>query len=201
MRKFLPFFFALSALILSSEGLAQEERVGVHGALAYYSPAEEDLKAAFGSDIGTDFRLTGRLWLSVQLKYGNLNVRAKNSGLLPGEINFSPLLVALQYYLVKGGKVSPYLFLGGGYFFSRLVRDATAPLPPLFKEQKVRSGLGFHGGVGGTIPLSGQFSLFVEAFHLYRKAKAETVYFPSVKESFTLNLGGFSLLFGVKYFY
>jgi hypothetical protein len=122
---------------------------------------------------------------------------------LEGTLTITPLLASIHYNLRMSKAFSPYVFAGGGLFFSsfRLDRQG-APEGVNVRKQEIKTGIGFYGGIGSTLKLTERLSLFFKGLYLGKTADAETLYFDnSPATTFRVNLSSFSALIGLDYFY
>ena len=111
----------------------------------------------------------------------------------------TPILASIHYNLLAGETFSPYVFAGGGLFFSSIRLSERADLEEAkVRKQEIKNGLGLYGGIGSSIKLNERLSLFIEGLYLARRADAETIYLEnSPSSTFRANLSSFNVLIGL----
>lgn len=200
LRITLILLFFLSTTL---QGFGQAQRLGFFISAAGFFPDQDNIDNGFGSGLGAIFYPTKDIALSLEWKYGRFSVEEAEGSFLKGILYITPLLASVQYNLKTGTSFSPYMFMGGGYFFSNFVLDGRQPQEnPEVRKQEINNGLGLYGGIGNAYEISDRLSLFVEGLYIIRKAEAETIYVDNSPPSiFRVNFNSFSLLIGINYTY
>ncbi len=193
----------LLLIFLTMSGSAQVRRLGFFVNAAGYFPSEDNIKSGYGSGIGVTLFAVPNVSVSFEWKYGRSNVDKKEGEFLAGTLYMTPVVASIQYNIKTGTSFSPYIFGGGGLFFSsiKLEKDQT-PEEQNVREQEIKNGLGLYGGVGGAFKINERLSLFLEGLYMRRTANVETFYRDnSPVDTFKANLSAFSVLIGLDYFY
>jgi opacity protein-like surface antigen len=196
-------FIIAFLVFLSQHGFAQRNRVGFFLNAAVFFPALENLGKGYGSGLGAVFFLTQNISAAFEWKYSQFNMDKKEGEFLKGSLIMTPLLASIRYKFQTGTFFSPYVFVGGGVFFNTVsLDDRISPEDQNVRKQKVKNGLGFYGGFGGSFKINQRISLFIEGLYLVRKADVETIFIDnSPGRTFEANLRSFSALIGLEYFY
>jgi len=204
MLRFLkPLITVTLLMIVTAHGFAQRNRLGFFINMAGYFPSEDNIKSGYGSGLGAVFFVNQNVSLSLEWKYGRYGVEKKEGEFLSGTLYITPLLASIHYNFQTGTSFSPYVFAGGGLFFSTIGLDERQTSEDKnVRKQEIKNGLGLYGGIGSTIRLNDWLYLFVEGLYLRRKADIDTIYLDnSPATTFKANLSAFSVLFGLDYFY
>ncbi|UCE42046.1 MAG: outer membrane beta-barrel protein [Candidatus Aminicenantes bacterium] len=193
----------LLLVVLTSSGFAQLRRLGFFINAAGYFPTQKNINAGYGSGIGGVFYLNPEISVSLEWKYSRFSVDKEQGKFLDGRLTVTPLVASVHYNISMSETFSPYVFAGGGLFFSSFRLDERVDLEEEnVRRQEIKNGLGFYGGIGSMIKLNTRLSLFFEGLYLRRIADAETIYFDnSPATTFRVNLSSFSVLVGLDYFY
>jgi hypothetical protein len=149
------------------------------------------------------FFINPNISLSLEWKYGRFRVDKEEGKFLDGRLTVTPILASIHYNLLAGETFSPYVFAGGGLFFSSIRLGERANLEEAkVRKQEIKNGLGLYGGIGSTIKLNQRLSLFIEGLYLAHRADAETIYLEnSPSSTFRANLSSLNVLIGLDYFY
>jgi opacity protein-like surface antigen len=193
----------LLVLITTISGFAQKNRISFFINAAGYIPSEENIKTGFGTGLGAVFFASERLAVSLEWKYGQFNVDKKEGEFLKGTLYLTPLLASFRYTVQTGTAFSPYVFVGGGFFFSNYRLDNLEILEDTnIRKQELKSGMGFLGGIGSLYKINEKITVFIEGLYFGRTTEGETIYIDNSPSSiFKTNLGSFSILIGLNYFY
>ena len=190
-------------LILAINGFAQSYRLGFFINAAGYFPSNEDIKNGFGTGLGAVFYASKNIAVSLEWKYGRLNVDKKEGEFQKGSLYMTPLLVSFRYNIQTETAFTPYVFGGGGIFFNNFRLDKLENLEEAnIRKQDINNGLGFYGGLGSLYKLNEKMTLFVEGLFLWRTTEVETIFLDnSPTNTFKANLSSVSFLIGLNYFY
>lgn len=194
---------SLILINLTSFGFAQRPRLGFFINGAGYFPSQKNLNSGYGSGIGGVLFLNSNISISLEWKYSRVNVDKDEGKFLDGRLTVTPIVASVHYNLSVNETLSPYVFAGGGLFFSSFRLNERADLEETkVRKQEIKSGLGLYAGIGSTIKLNERLSLFIEGLYLARRTDAETIYIDnSPSTAFRVNLSSFSVLIGLDYFY
>ncbi len=190
-------------LITTISGFAQKHRLGFFINAAGYIPSDKNIKTGFGTGLGAVFFASEKFAVSLEWKYGRYNVNKKEGGFLKGTLYLTPLLASMRYTVRTGTAFSPYVFVGGGFFFSNYRLDSLEILEGTnIRKQEIKSGMGFMGGIGSLYKITEKITVFIEGLYLGRTTEAETIYIDmSPSSTFKTDLNSFSILIGLNYFY
>jgi len=204
----MPRFFKLIVIplllmALATTGFAQFRRLSFFINAAGFFPSQKNINTGYGSGIGGVIYLNPNISVSLEWKYNRLSVDKEEGKFLDGTLTVTPLVASVHYNISVSETFSPYVFAGGGLFFSTFRLSERGDLEEAnVRRQEIKNGLGFYGGVGSTIKLNNRLSLFFEGLYLRRTADAETIYLDnSPSTTFRVNLSSFSILIGLNYFY
>lgn len=202
-RYFKMIAIVLFLMVLASSGFAQLRRLGFFINGAGFFPTQKNINTGYGSGIGGVFYLNPDISISLEWKYSRFGVDKEEGKFLDGTLTVTPLVASIHYNISMSETFSPYVFAGGGLFFSTMrLGERTDWEEANVRRQEIKNGLGFYGGVGSTIKLNARLSLFFEGLYLRRTADAETIYLDnSPSTTFRVNLSSFSVLIGLDYFY
>jgi opacity protein-like surface antigen len=198
-----PSISTLLVLILAISGFAQSYRLGFFINVAGSSPSNENIKSGLGTGLGAVFYVSQNIAVSVEWKYGRFNVDKKEGEFLKGSLYMTPILASFRYNIETGTALAPYVFGGGGIFFSNYRLDKLENLGEAnVRKQDINDGLGLYGGIGSIYKLNEKLILFIEGLYLWRTADIKTTYIDnSPSNTFTTNLSSASILIGLNYFY
>ena len=190
-------------VILATNGFAQSYRLGFFINAAGYFPSNEDIKSGFGTGLGAVFYASKNIAVSLEWKYGRLNVDKKEGEFQKGSLYMTPLLVSFRYNIQTGTAFIPYVFGGGGIFFNNYRLDKLENLEEAhIRKQDINNGLGLCGGLGSLYKLNEKMTLFIEGLFLWRTTEVKTIYIDnSPSNIFKANLSSPSFLIGLNYFY
>ncbi len=193
----------LLLMVLTTSGFSQRNRLGIFINAAGYFPTQKNLNFGYGSGIGGVFYVNPDVSLSLEWKYSRFSVDREEGKFLDGTLTVTPLVASVHYNISLSETFFPYVFAGGGLFISRMRLGERADVEEAnVRKQEIKNGLGLYGGIGTTIQLNQRLSLFIEGLYLARRADAETFYLDnSPSTTFRVNLGSFSVLIGLDYFY
>lgn len=122
-----------------------------------------------------------------------------------GKLSMTPFLVSLQFLPFPRKTLTPYIFFGAGMIFASFKLGEYVSIPEISISQKVESGIGLHGGMGGEFQLRKNVLLYAEASYLFRKAAGETTItdmnFGVTRGNFSLNLNSLIFRLGIKYYF
>jgi opacity protein-like surface antigen len=196
-------FIVVLLMVLTTSGFSQRHRLGFFINAAGYFPTQKNIEFGYGSGIGGVFYINPNVSFSLEWKYSRFNVDREEGKFLDGTLTVTPLLASIHYNLSAGETFSPYVFAGGGLFFSTMrLSERTDLEGENVRKQEIKNGLGLYGGIGSTIKLNERLYLFIEGLYLARRANAETIYIDnSPSNKFRANLSSFSVLIGLDYFY
>jgi opacity protein-like surface antigen len=204
----MPRYFKLIAIVLlvmvmTTSSFAQWRRLGFFINAAAYFPTQENINTGYGSGLGGMFYLKPEISISLEWKYSRFSVDKEEGKLLSGTLTVTPLLASVHYNISMNESFSPYVFAGGGIFFSSYALSERENLQEAnVRKQEIKNGLGLYGGIGSTIKLNERLSLFFEGLYLWRTAEAETIHLDnSPSTTFDVNLSSFSVLIGLDYSY
>ena len=202
-RYFKLIVIVLLLMVLTTSGFAQWRRLGFFINVAGYFPSQKNINFGYGSGIGGVFYLNPNISISLEWKYSRFGVDKEEGKFLDGTLTVTPLVASVHYNISMSETFSPYVFAGGGLFFSTMrLGERTDWEEANVRRQEIKNGLGFYGGIGSTIKLNERLSLFFEGLYLRRTADAETIYLDnSPSTTFRVNLSSFSVLIGLDYFY
>lgn len=141
---------AAAAAILCAPSLASAQGFGIGGRLAWVTPdTEADLDSV--RFIGGQIRLTSARWgLEVSLDRHSEEFEALNE-----KITETPIQASLLMKL-GGGKVSPFLLGGGGWYKRKVERLDESGVDGLDLES---TEFGWHGGIGLEIRAGRHFGI------------------------------------------
>jgi hypothetical protein len=190
-------------LIFAIDGLAQSYKLGFFINAAGFFPSNENIKSGFGTGLGAVFYASQNIAVSLEWKYGRLNVDKKEGEFQKGSLYMTPLLVSFRYNIQTGTTFAPYFFGGGGIFFNYYRLDKLENLEEAnIRKQDINSGMGLYGGLGSLYKLNEKMNLFIEGLFLWRTTEVETIYLDnSPSSTFKVNLSSISFLIGLNYFY
>jgi opacity protein-like surface antigen len=204
----MPRFFKLIVIqlllmALTSTGFAQIRRLSFFINAAGFFPSQKNINTGYGSGIGGVIYLNPNIAVSLEWKYARSSVDKEEGQFLNGTLTVTPLVASIHYNISVSETFSPYVFAGGGLFFSSFrLRELTDWEEANVRRQEIDNDLGFYGGIGSSIKLNDRLSLFFEGLYLRRTADAETIYLDnSPSTTFRVNLSSFSVLIGLDYFY
>jgi len=194
---------AVLILITSINGFSQINRIGLFINAAGYFPGNENIKSGFGTGLGAVVYTNQNIAISLEWKYGRLNVDKKEGEFLKGSLYMTPLLVSFRYNFQTGTAFIPYVFGGGGIYFNNFRLDKLENLERAnIRKQDIKNGMGLYGGIGSQYKLNEKVTLFIEGLYLWRTTEVETIFIdnsPSI--TFDANLSSVSFLIGLIYFY
>jgi hypothetical protein len=170
---------------------------------AAFFPTNSAVQNKIGQGFGIAVRVKNHLTLSFEWKYAKLKVDSQDGGLMNGEISYTPLVLNVAYYPLPEGRISPYAFLGGGFYLIQLRPGARlTPEEAEIKTQKVKDGIGLNGGIGAAARIVPRLYLYIEGLYLWRKANVETLFFDDrPARNFTSDFSSLSALIGLKIAY
>lgn len=191
---------SVGVLVLAAVGFGQGVRSSIFLNAAAFFPNEDAIQNKVGQGFGIALRFQSHLTLSFEWKYAKLKVDSEEGGLMNGEISYTPLVLNIAFHPVPEARISPYAFLGGGFYLIQLRPGARlTPEEVDIKTQKVKDGFGLNGGIGAAVRIAPRLLLYVEGLYLWRNAKVETLFFDNRSvESFTSDFSSFSALIGLK---
>jgi len=194
--------------LLFSWGLLQAQvmRLGVHASLGYAWPHQDVLDKGLNSSLGIDLNLSRGWCLIFDFSYGRYQVESRPRGLQKGTIVLTPFWARVQHRFLPDRNISPYLFMGSGYVFSRFLMEELLTIPEISVSQKVENGWGFTGGAGLELKLKREnISIFTEAIYISRKNGGITTIndlnFGLREEKFKVDLSSWQIRVGFRYFY
>jgi hypothetical protein len=191
---------SVAVLFLAAAGFGQGVRSSLFLNGAAFLPNNHALQNKIGQGFGIAVRLRRYLSVSFEWKYAKLRIDSREGGLMNGEISYTPLVLNLAYHPLPQARLSPYAFLGGGFYLIQLRPGARlTPGEAEIKTQKVKDGIGLNGGLGAALRIAPSLSLYAEGLYLWRKAKVETLFFDDrPATSFTSDFSSWSVLVGLK---
>jgi len=204
MARYVKLMVFLGFLISCSSSLwAQTGRLGFFINAAGFFPQQENIKDGFGSGIGVVLHINPRISVSLEWKYARFRIDKEKNKFYDGTLTVTPFVVSIQYYLPANEFFSPYVFAGGGLYFNSFRLNEQVNLQEAdIRQQNIKTGLGFLGGIGAKVKLKESFSLFLEGLYLRRTSNVETLYLDNPFTTlFRANLSSFSVLLGLKYRY
>ena len=192
------FFFALNV-----QG-QEETNMRVHLNLGLSSPSEQTLARGVWSSFGFSVPLEKKIHLAFNFGTWKSQASAKPGGLQDGSLSVSPFFVSLQYSLTSGRTINPFVFIGGGYFFSSFKMENLVTIPEITLSQKVENSPGGQVGAGIQIKMSKRILFSLDVSYFYGKASAITTIqdlnFGTTIEDFSLILNVFIFQVGLKFF-
>jgi opacity protein-like surface antigen len=190
-------------IVLTSSGISQSRRLGFFINAAGYFPTQDNINVGYGSGIGGVLHINTNISVSLEWKYSRFSVDKQEGKLQDGTLTVTPLLASVQYNISLSESFTPYIFAGAGLFFSSFRLDERLDLQEAnVRKQEINNGLGFYGGIGGTIKLNDRLSLFLEGLYLRRTTDAETFYIDnSPSSTYRINLSSFSVLIGLNFWH
>jgi len=181
------------------------QKLSFHANPGAASPQENNIHSAFESGFGFSLSLMKRIFLDLNFGHWRSSVEEREGSLMNGELSVTPFFFSLQFKLMEGKRINPYLFIGANLVFTKFEIGEYIKIPEVTINQKVKNGLGLHFGGGADFSLTDQLALFAEGIYLARKAKAETIItdmnFGFSTEEFTINLDSLIFQMGIKYFF
>lgn len=194
---------AVLVLVLAITGFAQSYRLGFFINVAGYIPHSEKIRRGFGTGLGAVFSVGQNISVAFEWKYNRLDVEKKEGEFQKGTLYMTPLLASIRYNVSTGTAFSPYIFGGGGAFFSSFQLDKLENLEKLnIRKQDINTGLALFGGIGCFYRFNQKITLFAEGLYLWGMPKVKTTYFDnSPANTFKADLRSISLLIGLNYFY
>jgi opacity protein-like surface antigen len=191
------------AMVISTSGYAQLGRLGFFINAAGFSPQQKNMKIGFGSGLGVAIHLNPAISISIEWKYSRFDVDEEEGKFLDGTLTVTPIMASVHYNLALNESFSPYVFAGGGLFFSNFRLSEQLNLQEMnIRKQNTKNGLGFYGGIGTAIKLKKSLYLFFEGLYLRRTTDVETTYLDSsALTTFRVDLSSFSILIGLNYRY
>ncbi len=193
----------LFVLMISTNGFARINKIGFFINGAGYFPSNEDIQSGFGTGLGALIYANQNIAISLEWKYGRLNADRKEGKFLRGSLYMTPLLASLRYNIQTGTAFIPYVFGGGGIFFSNYRLDKSENLDvENIRKQDIKNGFGLYGGIGSHYKFNEKMTLFIEGLFLWRTTEVDTIHIDnSPISTFTTNLSSASILIGLNYFY
>jgi len=191
-------------VLLSLPSFSQLRGAGITVGGAYYWPAEDNVQAGYGSNIGFAIPFRERAILVFDWKYSQFNVNKQEGGFLNGKLYVTPLLVGFQYKMLLEGNVIPYFVGGMGWFFSSYSLDARSSEDEAnIVSQDPKNGLGLYGGIGINLKMSRNFAIYAEGIYLFRSTQVETRYLEPLTPptQFDMNLSSLCAIVGIRYYY
>lgn len=187
------------------QGFSQQRKTSFHaGGLVAFS-GQENIHPKPGSSFGFTISVIKNFSLSVDFFYWRNDVDEVIGGLYKGQLNLTPIMLSVQYNILKGNVFSPYVFLGTEYVFSSFKMGEYNFIPEISIKQDIKNGIGVHAGIGGLINIKEPLSLFAEALYLFRKSTIETTItdldLGTRTEFSPLDLSSMILRIGIKYSY
>jgi hypothetical protein len=177
--------------------------IRVQGFIGASSPTEKNIGAGLWSSIGFSIPVVHKLFLSLDFGHWTSEVNGSAAELLDGTVYVNPFIVSAAYFLMPDRAITPYVFIGGGFVFSRFRLGDIITIPEISLSQKIENGLGGKIGLGMELDLTESISLVSEASFLFRIAQANTTVqdmnFGLSVEDFTVNLSAFVLHLGFRY--
>lgn len=194
---------AMLVMIFAINGFAQSYRLGFFINAAGHFPSNKEVKSGFGTGLGAVLYVSQNIAVSVEWKYGRFHVDKKEGEFLKGSLYMTPLLASIRYNIQTGTAFNPYVFGGGGIFFTNYRLDTLENLDDAnVRKQDINDGFGLYGGIGGIYKLNEKMTLFMEGLFLWRTTEVETIYIDdSPSSAFKSNLSSISILIGLNYFY
>ncbi len=119
-RYFKMIAIVLLLMVLASSGFAQLRRLGFFINAAGYFPTQKNINAGYGSGIGGVFYLNPEISISLEWKYSRFSVDKEEGKFLDGTLTVTPLVASVHYNISMSETFSPYVFAGGGLFFSTM---------------------------------------------------------------------------------
>jgi outer membrane protein W len=195
----LVLIFLHPCLVFNQEGKV----IRVQGFMGASSPMEKNIGAGLWSSIGFSIPVMLKLFLSLDFGHWTSEVNGSAGELLEGTVYVNPFIVSAAYFLMPDRAITPYVFIGGGFVFSRFRLGDIITIPEISLSQKIESGPGGKIGLGMVMDLTENVSLVGEASYLFRVAQAKTTVqdlnFGLSVEDFTVNLNTFILHLGFRY--
>lgn len=192
------FFFALNV-----QG-QEETNMRVHFNLGLSSPSEQNLARGVWSSFGFSVPIEKKIHLAFNFGAWKSQASAKPGGLQDGSLSVSPFFVSLQYSLTSGRTINPFVFIGGGYFFSSFKMENLVTIPEITLSQKVENSPGGQVGAGIQIKMSKRILFSLDVSYFYSKASTITTIqdlnFGTTIEDFSLILNVFIFQVGLKFF-
>ena len=179
-------------------GYAQE-KLSVYGEVGYLIPADHDVRNKYGSGIlpaiGLEYSFSPE-WssgLSVSYWKGNKD-EAIHDGQVKNSLRTIPLIFYGTYNFQLQGKIKPYAGGGLGVYFAENTANGSYMDTLMYhqvtiSEQDFKTAFGLNLFAGVTFPVSDRISLIMEGRYSYAKAP-----------DWNMNLGGYSLSIGIKFF-
>lgn len=194
---------AVLVLVLAINGFSQRYRLGLFINAAGYIPHNEEIKRGFGTGLGAVLFAGQNIAVSFEWKYNRLDVDKKEGEFQKGTLYMTPLLASIRYNIQTGTAFSPYIFGGGGIFFSSFQLDKLENLEKLnIRKQDIDTGLALFGGIGCLFRFNQKITLFGEGLYLWGMPEVKTSYIDnSPANTFKADLRSISLLIGLIYFY
>lgn len=204
-RSLMAVSFGLMLIFLNPGTVFNQEGrvIRVQGFMGASSPMEKNIGAGLWSSIGFSIPVKQKLFLSLDFGHWTSEVNGSAGELLDGTVYVNPFMVSAAYFLMPDRAITPYVFLGGGFVFSRFRLGDIITIPEISLSQKIENGPGGKIGVGMEMDLTGSISIVGEVSYLFRVAQAKTTVqdmnIGLSVEDFTINLSAFVLHLGFRY--
>ena len=201
----LAILLGLVLIVLAAAPAFPQEGRGlrVQGYIGASSSVEKNFELGFWSSIGFSIPVQSAVFLSFEFGNWNSAVTGRSETLLDGTLYVNPFLISVQYHMMPDKVFSPYLFLGGGYVFSRFNLGDIITIPEITLNQKIDSGPGGKLGAGIEIDLGKRLSIVGEVSYFFSRVKGETTIqdmnFGVSVEEFTFGLSALIVHVGLKY--
>lgn len=146
-------------------------------------------------------KLSDKFGLSLELLKFGAPVEAEPKGFSKGELNIIPVQLSLQWYYPLNDKISPYIFVGLGYYITSFTIDKGYSS---FLEEDIKNAFGFHFGVGMDYIISNHLAFTSDARFSVVKTegtwtiRAETPVSGKIND---VNLNAFQFGIGIRYLF
>ncbi len=138
--------------------------MGVGLAAGYAMPSNSLYGGGLSGGLVISLGLMKNLAVEISAGYFGSNVEGSEDGLSKGKLTVIPIQLSLQgRFPLSGGRLMPFVELGGGYFLNSFTVDSELAgdwdRVGFTLEEKVEGSVGFHFGAGLDYFLSRNFSL------------------------------------------
>ncbi len=160
MRRSLLALGALALLASPAAHAADSLRFGL-GVHAAYSKGRDATDGVFSGGVQARFRLLGILGVEGLASYRKDDLEVGGQRVL--QLEYVPVQVSAQLYLVSGGAVQVCVLGGGGYYYIR----STPYVLGVEGERTTESQVGAHVGAGVDIMLSKKTALTTDVRYVF----------------------------------
>ena len=101
---------------MTTSGFGQLRRIAFFINGAGFFPSQDKIAIGYGSGMGGVFYFSSNISVSLEWKYSRFSAEKEEGRFLDGTLTITPLVASFRYNFALSEKISPYVFVGGGYF-------------------------------------------------------------------------------------